>query len=396
MILSVGDRFDWSYRHTALLLCILSYLGIRFTQLVISPLVLDIVAAFGTTRTAIGTALTGMWAAYALAQLPSGFLTDRFDGRRVVLVSLVVTGASGVLAAIAPTFLLFGSAVVLLGIGAGLYYNAATALLTRLFEGYGAAIGTHRIGSQLAGVAAPIAAVALAVQFGWRWGMILGGLVPLGVLGGFALVIRSPQSSERVGTAAVNPDILVAIIRRPAIAFTTGLAVLGEFTALATMAFLPAFLQEFHGFSTGAAGRLFAGYSAMVGLAGPISGAVSDRLGRQLTIIGTMLAGVTGYGLLTGFRGLPIVLVGTACLGIAMSWIPPIQSRIMDLLDAGERGVGFGAVRTIYILLGSVGTTVVGTATDQVGWGVGFGLLGLLHGIAATSLLVNRYFGLEL
>lgn len=396
MAVSVRERLGWSYRHAALSLCVLSYLGIRFTQLVISPIVLDIVAAFGTTRAAIGTALTGMWAAYALAQLPSGVFADRFGGRRVVLLSLGLTGFSGLIAAVAPTFLLFGGAVVLLGVGAGLYYNAATALLTRLFDGYGTAIGTHRIGSQLAGVTAPIVAVAVAVRFDWRWALIAGAVVPLVVFGGFAAVVKPTERDHGATPEVMNPAVLSNILRRPTIAYTTGLAVLGEFTALATMAFLPAFLQQFHGVSTSAAGTLFAGYSAMIGLAGPISGAVSDRLGRQMTIFGTMVAGVTGYLLLTGFSGLPVVILGTACIGIAMSWIPPIQSRIMDLLGAGERGVGFGIVRTIYILLGSLGTTVVGTAADRVGWGAAFGLLGLLHGIAAISLMANRLLGLDL
>ncbi|MDY6818751.1 MAG: MFS transporter [Halobacteriales archaeon] len=395
MPLSVGERIGWSYRHAALSLCVLSYLGIRFTQLVISPLVLDIVGTFDTTRAAIGTALTGMWAAYALAQLPSGVFADRFGGRRVVLLSLAVTGLSGVVAALAPTFLLFGGGVILLGVGAGLYYNAATALLTRLFDGYGTAIGTHRIGSQLAGVTAPITAVAVAVRVDWRWALVVGGAVPLVVLGGFAVIVR-PTAAADTRTTDIDWGILADILRRPAIAYTTGLAVLGEFTALATMAFLPAFLQQFHGFSTSAAGTLFAGYSVIIGTAGPISGAVSDRFGRQPTIIGTMVAGVTGYFLLIGFGGLAIVLVGTACIGIAMSWIPPIQSRIMDLLGADERGVGFGVVRTCYILLGSIGTTVVGTAADVSGWGLAFGVLGVLHGVAAVSLLANRLLGLQL
>lgn len=59
-------------------------LGSRFLVGAVVPLLL---VQFETTRTAIGLALTGMWAIYALTQFPSGVLAERYGERLVVTVS---------------------------------------------------------------------------------------------------------------------------------------------------------------------------------------------------------------------------------------------------------------------------------------------------------------------
>jgi MFS family permease len=58
------------------------------TRLLISPLVPAVLVAFGVSKSFVGLTLTGMWAAYALFQYPSGVFGDRFGERRVVLASL--------------------------------------------------------------------------------------------------------------------------------------------------------------------------------------------------------------------------------------------------------------------------------------------------------------------
>jgi predicted MFS family arabinose efflux permease len=42
-----------------------------------SPIVPDIIDAFGVSKSAVGIALSGMWAAYALFQFPDARRSDR-------------------------------------------------------------------------------------------------------------------------------------------------------------------------------------------------------------------------------------------------------------------------------------------------------------------------------
>ena len=381
---------QWRYRHTALALCLAAYFAIRFAQLVISPVVPSLLDAFAVSRGAIGLALTGMWVAYALVQLPAGVLGDRFGERRVVLLALGLAALGSLAAGAAPAFAAFVAFVVLLGVGAGLYYNVATALLTRLFDQLGRAVGTHRVGSQVAGLVAPVAAAA-ALVVDWRAALWLGGAVAAVVLVGFAVAVRPtpPTNPHTALRDAVDLATLGRLLRRRPVAFASGVAVLGEFALLATMSFLPTFLVEHHGASVGLASLLFSAYFAVVALGQPASGWLSDRFGRDAVLGGTMATGVVGYGLLVVGGDLLAVVPGVALVGFAMSWGAPLQSRVMDGLGAAERGVGFGLVRTLYILGGATGNAVVGAVADVAGWGPAFGLLGLLLGVALAAIVAN-------
>ncbi len=387
---------EWRYPNTVLVLCLAAYFAIRFAQLIISPVIPVLINDFGITRAGIGIALTGMWVVYAFSQLPSGVFADHYGERRVVVLSLALAGVAIVAAAGAPVFPVFFLFVLVLGVGAGLYYNAATALLTRLHDQIGRAVGTHRIGSQVAGLLAPIVAAGL-IGFGWRPTLLVGGAIPFVVLLGFVGIVRP--------TEPVNPDVrlrntvslavLWRLLHRPPIAFATAIAVLGEFAILATMSFLPTFLVQYHGYSLSLAGVLFSGYFAVVALGQPGSGWLSDRIGRDPVLGLTMLAGVIGFtSLAIGPSSLYLVAPAVALVGVGMSWGSPLQSRVMDDLEDEDRGVGFGLVRTLYILLGAMGNTVVGATADLWGWGVAIGILGALLALAGGLILGNRLLGL--
>lgn len=387
---------EWRYPNTVLVLCLFAYFAIRFAQLIISPVIPVLIGDFGISRGGIGVALTGMWAVYAFSQLPSGVFADHYGERRVVVLSLALAGVAIVAAAGAPVFPVFVLFVLVLGVGAGLYYNAATALLTRLHDQIGRAVGTHRIGSQVAGLLAPIVAAGL-VGMGWRPTLVVGGAIPFVVLLGFVGLVRptEPVNPEVRVRDAVSLAVLWRVLRRPPIAFATTIAVLGEFAILATMSFLPTFLVQYHGYSLGLAGVLFSGYFAIVALGQPGSGWLSDRIGRDPVLGLTMLAGAIGYAALaTGPSSLYFVAPAVAFVGAGMSWGSPLQSRVMDDLEDADRGLGFGLVRTLYILLGAMGNTVVGASADLWGWGVAIGILGSLLAIAVGLILGNRLLGL--
>ncbi len=83
---------NWRYRHTVLGLCTFAFASTMLARLVISPVVPDVTDGFGVSTGAVGLALSGMWAAYALTQFPSGILGDRFGERRVILAAVGIGG----------------------------------------------------------------------------------------------------------------------------------------------------------------------------------------------------------------------------------------------------------------------------------------------------------------
>ena len=362
---------------TTLAACTGAYFAVRVGQIVVSPALPEITAALGVSTAAAGGALTAMWAAYAAMQLPSGVLVGRIGERRTVLASLAVVALSSVLVAAAPSYLGFFLALAVLGAGAGLYYNAAAALLATRLSGVGTALGLHKLGSRGAGLLAPALATAALVPFGWRavpLTAVVVALVGLGVV--LAFVDATPPTRQESGTVIGDA---VAPLSDPVVARTTVLTAAGEFVEQASMSFLPTALVAYHGLGIAAAGGLFSAFFAASAVAGTAMGWLSDRTTPALSTFLTVLAGVVGFGLLArgGATATPL-LAGVALVGVATGWTAPLQSRVLDALPDGGRGPGFGAFRTVYVLVGSLGSIVVGTLATVAGWPVALGFLAAL------------------
>lgn len=382
-------RGRWRDSLTVLGLSVWAYFAIRFTQVVLGPVVPLIIGEFDISRGVIGMALTGMWTAYAVVQLPSGMLADREGERRVIVAALGVTTVAAVGLAVAWSLWLFVVAVVVLGIGAGAYYNPATTLLTREFEAVGGAIGTHRVGGQVAGVVAPVVAVATSTVYGWRVTVGLGGVFAI-LAAVLFLVFHTPAVPARAGEsgwAVVAPGDLRRLIGRSWLWTTAVMMALLEFVNLSLMAFLPTFLVEFSGYSLGRANVFFAGFFAVSALGQPAGGWLSDRIGRDLTIGLLASLGVAGCSGLVIGGGDWLVAVLVGCIGLAIGATPVLQTRLLDKLAMEDLGRGFGLFRTLYIVGGASGTAVVGSVADIAGWALAFTLLaGCLGGIILMQL----------
>ncbi|WP_336345832.1 MFS transporter [Halalkalicoccus ordinarius] len=378
----------WQYRYTVLVLCTFAFFATMVARLVISPVVPEIESYFDTSTGAIGLALSGMWAAYALSQFPSGVLADRYGERRVILTAVSITAVSSLLLALSPSLALFGLFAVVLGAGAGLHYVVATTLLTRLFSNTGRAIGLHVTGSPIAGLSAPVLAAAIGARYGWRSALLLGtaAAVPVGVT--FARRVRpiTPQHPERPMREQFDPGTLAALLSRPRIAYTTVLATIAAFTWQATASFLPTLLVAHHGYSTAFAGVLFSLYFVVHGVCAPTIGGLSDRFGRDPTLAATLATGIVGYWVLATGGSTSVIVGGVVLAGVAMSWSAPLQDRYIARLSEKERNTGFGLVRTVYMLLGALGSVVVGTLADVAGWGIAYGGLAVLLALAVGSL----------
>lgn len=361
-----------------------------------SPLVPDIIDTFGVTTGTVGIALSGMWAAYALFQFPGGVIADRIGQRRVILLAMTGITATSVLLSSAPNIAVFAVAAITLGASAGLYFTAGTSFLADQFENTGRALGVHEIGASGAGLIAPVASAAVATRFGWRAGLLVPAAVAPVALVLFAWRIPETPPSNPGDGWGVDPAELFALLTRPSIGFTTLLAMTAFFTWQSFASFFPTFLVEYVGLETGRASLVFGIVFAITLVAAPSLGWLSDAVGRDRTLVASFVAGVVGYAcFLVGDGGVAVVVAGTALVGLGLSWPGVINSRFMDYLAADERGTGFGLVRTVLLLVSSLGSGVTGTLAGRVGWFAAYGLVATLLAALAAALVVNRALGID-
>jgi predicted MFS family arabinose efflux permease len=274
-----------------------------------------------------------------------------------------------------------------------LHYSVATTLLSRTFEGTGTAIGIHSAGAPIAGLLAPVAAAYVGTTFGWRYAVALGALAAVPVVGlvAWAIPRTEPRRPDESIRERVDPSVLVELLSRPPIAGTVILSVLAAFVWQGTASFLPTFLVEHRGYSETAAGAVFSGYFVAQGVGQPAMGWLSDRIGRELAMGICMGFGVAGYVLYVVGAGIASVLVATAFVGVAMSWGATLLPKFLDHMSAEEEGMGFGLVRTTYMIFGASGSVGVGILADLFGWGAAFlalaGILGaILLALAGAAL----------
>lgn len=372
-----------------------AFFATMVARLAPSPLVPDIIAAFGVSTGTVGLALSGMWAAYALFQFPGGVVADRYGERRVILTAMAGVCVTSVALANAPGIGVFAVAAVTLGASAGLYFTAGSSFLARQFDDTGRALGVHEIGASAGGLLAPVASAAVATRLGWRAGLLVPAVVAPVVFVAFAW--RVPAQSRAATTdRAVDTRRLLALVARPSIAFTTLLAMVGFFTWQSFASFFPTFLVEFVGLTTGRASLVFGAVFALTIGVAPALGWLSDTTGRDSVLAASFLAGVAGYAaFLFGDGSLVAVAVGTTLVGVGLSWPGVLNSRFMDYLDADERGSGFGLVRTVVLLVSSLGSGVTGTLAGRVGWLAAYGLVAGLLALLVGLLVANRVLGVD-
>ncbi len=160
-------------------------------------------AAFGISTVTFGYLLSAYSWSYALLQLPSGLLLDRFGVRLVSRVSTVLWSVASFGAAAATGIGSFFAARLLLGIGeaptfpanakaVGYWFPAQErSLATAIFDA--AAKFSSAIGVPLIGI--------LLVYFGWRWSFAATGFLSLAYFALFYAFYRNPSEDKLLSPA---------------------------------------------------------------------------------------------------------------------------------------------------------------------------------------------------
>ena len=320
----------------------------------------DIQRDLEITERGMGLVMGCWYWAYALLQIPAGWVTDRLGSKRALVLFVtgwsLLTGLAGVATGFYELLLLWS----LMGLAqTGLVPGAAKAI-GGWFPPTGRAFGSGMIASSMAlgGAVAPLIAAWLLLSFEWR--TVLGLYVIPGLVWAFAFAVIVPG---RQGSAP-PPDPLGETFARMAASSPMLLLCAQQFFRAAAMAlfftWFPRFLQEVFGVTQSESGRLamWPGLAAMVG--GVIGGFVSDAIlhatgNRRLSRQGIAVAGMftcavfafTAY-FMTDVRG-TILLISVAAFFGTFGGV----SGYSVCIDFGGRRVG--TVISVMNMCGNIG-----------------------------------------
>jgi MFS transporter, ACS family, D-galactonate transporter len=157
-------------------------------------------ASFGMSLIAFGYLSSAYNWTYALMQMPSGVLLDRFGVRRVGQISTFLWGIACFFGALSPGLNWFFGARFLLGVGEaptfpvnakaiGYWFTSAERSLATAITDAAAKFATA-IGIPLIGL--------LVLRFGWRWSFAATGLISLVYFALFSSIYRNPEGDRRL------------------------------------------------------------------------------------------------------------------------------------------------------------------------------------------------------
>ena len=391
------------YRGKMLLTVAVGWAITQTGRFLLPPLLPIIMDEVGISVLVVGMVLTVMQVVYAVAQYPSGKLSD-WGGRSVIIIpGMVLIGLSFFFIAGIKTTSMLVFSVVLLGLGRAMYNVPSRALISDMYiEKRGQAMGIFTAGSDLGGINAGILATILAMVYlvvvegvpNWRVIMGVCGVVSFGLIGIFMWVNQEKYKWDRGITEKIKLSVkkdLTYIVgekdqRETILAFA-----LFIFVATAMVNFLPLYLIEGKNFEVGVAGSIFGWFFLLGMVVKPVVGGLSDRMPRYLISIGGLLVSTGGIILLIMAESVFGVMIAIGIFAIGYKGqFPVIDAILMDSAPDNSTGSHIGAARSIFFTLGGMGAAYMGFAIQNYGYEIGMGGLGIA--LILSVLLLGRNY----
>ncbi len=362
-------------------------LGGRFLVPALLP---QVKATFDVGNTGGGVAVTLLWATYALMQSPAGVLTDRLGERWLLAGALGGSALSVVLLGLSPTFLVFLAACAFFGFAAGMFGPARGMIMTRVFaDDNTAAIALTLAAGSIGSASLPFIAGSIVGDVSWR--LIVAALAaPYAVAAGFAWWAIPGREGDSRPDDDIDGDARAAVLRAlriPGISTAMGAHTCMLFVYQGLTAFYVTYFVDVGGFDQGIVALLFA-TMFLAGSATQVTGGfIANTLGARRVLFVLASVGVVSSVALPLVESLGPLLVVTLVVGTRLGYAPVSNAYMIAVLPDAVRGKAWGIIRTVFFLVGSLGSTVVGVMADAGYFDEAFFLLAAVSGVAALFYL---------
>lgn len=299
--------------------------------------------AFGVGPAAIRWVIICYVLTYALTAFVAGLLADRLGPAPVFTAGLWLSGLAFVGYAVARSY----DTVLLLrvaqGLGGGLVYGTAPALVTLFLprERHGRGLGTMSLGLGIGLGVGPILGGLLLEGFGWTATFLFRAPLFL------AVAALAQARLGRIGAPAppsrrIAPE---ALLRLPVLRAAL-LAFLSNYAQFAVWLLVPFFLVGVLELRPSLGGLVFTLTPLGAALAAPLGGIATDRIGPRWPLACGLLlelAGLLAIGKMTGATPLLLVGIGMGLVGLGVGLFQvPNLAQMMAAFPPPQQGVAGG------------------------------------------------------
>lgn len=398
-------------RRAVLWLTVAAYMITYIDRVAISAAVPSIQREFGFSLVTIGWILGAYQVAYAVFQIPGGWLGDRFGPRRVL--SAIVIWWSAFTAFTALTWSATSMIVCrfLFGMGEAGAFPIATRSLSRwmLPAERGFAQGVTHAGSRLGGALTPVIVVFLIAHYGWRAPFYVFAVLGLIWAAAWFVFYRDTPGEHQMVNSAERDLIAAAlgsgsqparrtvpwrqILSHPQMWLLSSMYFCYGYDIGIFLSWFPKYLHDEHRFDLTQMG-VYASLPLLAGVAGDVCGGwFSDLVLRRTGNLrfARRLVAISGFVIATLTIPLacladePLVSVGYFCLAVLGIELTVGVSWAVTLDIGGEYA---GSVSAVMNTLGNLGAALAAALTGYIvtlsGWNAAFLVLAGLAVLAAA------------
>ena len=282
------------------------------------PLLHTIARAFAVSQSEAGLLVTVSQAGYVVGLALLVPLGDLLERRRLIALTLVVAAAGLGLAAAAPSFALFATALALLGVTAVVaqIIVAMSSSLASVDE-RGRVVGTVMSGLLIGILVARTISGILAELLGWRSVFVIAAVATLALASVLRCALPSVPPTEKLSYPRLLGSTLRLVLREPLLRqrMLIGATAFGCFSVLWTSV---AFLLAGPPYRYGNAVIGLFGLAGLGGvLAAPVAGRLADRGHGRPAMTGSILILLGSWGLLAfGKSSLAALIAGIVALDL--------------------------------------------------------------------------------
>jgi MFS family permease len=367
-----------------------------------------IAGEFGLDPARMGILLSAFMWAYALANLPAGWLLDRYGTKSIFLWSSVAWSLATIAGGFVGGFLSMALVRVVLGVAEAPFFICAGRFTQQWFteKERGGAASIINLGPKIANGFAPPLLTFMMLAMGWRSMFIalgaVGFLLSLAWLKfyreDFGPALSQPRAAGRRNGGPPNSYFL-ALLRQPGTWWFNLGNVGSSYVFWLYFTWLPTYLTTGRGMTATQAGwatmvPFLAGVAAV-----PIGGFLSDYLvQRGMDVIRARLVPTVGGCLLSALAAAPVNYVHNANLAVALTSVSlfagalrvgVLWAMVGDMAPPEAVGV-FGGIQNFASFVGAalapLGTGFILKATDS--YDIVFGTGAVLCALGALSYLM--------
>jgi len=344
------------------------YLAFTADRTVLSAMLQPLSAALGFSKTlSFGIAETA-WLASAqfigvlALVLISGYLSDRYGHRRVILVGLAVFTAFTWLIGTASDFQEAFVYRLVSGFGEGLFWPAAMSAVANYFgRNKGLALGIFYAGFDLGGAAGnTIGSITFTLTSDWRTAFYVAPLMGIPVLAGvFASKNTFSAAATRMETASIGRDSF-GLLRSKRVSVIMAFAFLATWASVWQVAYLPYYYRSVFNTSV-AQSALTAAAVLVAGMVGKaVFGRLSDTFRRDWLLTSLSIVVVGLYGIFFASSDLGIAILSAIAAGFFSSAIFPVMQALASDTSGGRTGTVLGLTTSFQSVAAVIGVLLPG------------------------------------